>query len=252
MSISNHTTIRQKSVKLDDKATIELMNVNKRVVSNSNQKLNLHENNLDNKDYNKWLNVAINFLRERKISQISVKYLRKNNFCTEVDFKNPDFLEYLRLSGRLYYNEHDGIISLVKKYEIRNKAELINLLKKEENGLKYDDDLKGAYAEIEKDIEELKKSNLIKTVEQVLFYRDIDDPVEKILINPNYQSAISVIREIWKNECRGVEISKPEQKLDLTKETEIKLTKKKRKKTKIKSNIHLKHLLENIGAENKK
>lgn len=255
----------------EDMNTIELLNANNKIqLNNINNRKFMNNNNnssminsefnpnfnnsmqinsnYDNKDYNRWLNILISFLRDNHLNSVNIKHLKKHNISKEIDFKNREFLEYLRLTAKISFNPANEMMYLIKKYDIKSKNDLILLLKREENGLKYDDDLKTSYLDIDKDIEELKNSKKINVIQSekdlVLFYRDPDDEVEKMLVDTANHNALNLIRDIWKNECKFVEITKPEMKIDLSKENEFnKVSKKKRKRTKIKSNTHLLHLL---------
>jgi len=141
--------------------------------------------------------------------------LKDNNFKINDIFKNKiknyEKIEYF--SNNFY---------LRKKYKlIRNIDDLNNLLKNSENGIKIDEDLLSAYNSIKKDIDELKKEKKVRIINnklledknkefkkekeknktfEIMFYRNISDKIEELIINPNYEEAIEELRKIWKKD----------------------------------------------------
>ena len=239
MSISNITTKTAGKVQVyNDKATIESLNVIKQTPIKEPSQLDT------NKDFTRWLNNLISHLRDNGLDTLQIKHVKKISTCKEINFKNKDFINYIKQSGKINFNPNNETVSLIKKYDIKNKTELLTLLKNEENGIKYDEDLKNSYGEIERDVEELKKNKKIKTIQSekdvVLFYRDTEDEIEKLIIDPSNKLALNLIREIWRNECKLTDITKPEQKLDLNKDNEQMLKRKRKNRD---NSSHLNHLI---------
>jgi hypothetical protein len=156
-----------------------------------------------------------------------MEYLLKNelkdqNFKINEIFKNK-IKNYEKIE---YFNNN---FYLRKKYKlIRNIDDLINLLKNSENGVKIDEDLLSAYNTIEKDIEELKKEKKVRIINnkileeknkdfkkekeknktfEIMFYRNISDKIEELIINPNFEEAIEELRTIWKKDDLKIKIN---------------------------------------------
>jgi hypothetical protein len=156
-----------------------------------------------------------------------MEYLLKNelkdqNFKINEIFKNK-IKNYEKIE---YFNNN---FFLRKKYKlIRNIDDLINLLKNSENGVKIDEDLLSAYNNIEKDIEELKKEKRVRIISnkiieeknkdfkkekeknktfEIMFYRNISDKIEELIINPNFEEAIEELRTIWKKDDLKIKIN---------------------------------------------
>jgi hypothetical protein len=141
--------------------------------------------------------------------------LRDKNFEIDDDFKNK-IKNYEKIE---YINNN---FYLRKKYKnIHNIEDLNNLIKESENGLKIDDELYQAYNGIKKDIEEIKKEKKVRIINnklideknkeykkekeknktfEIMFYRNIQDKIEELIINPNLEQAINELRKIWKKD----------------------------------------------------
>jgi hypothetical protein len=148
--------------------------------------------------------------------------LKDQNFRINEIFKNK-IKNYEKIE---YFNNN---FFLRKKYKlIRNIDDLINLLKNSENGVKIDEDLLSAYNTIEKDIEELKKEKKVRIINnkileeknkdfkkekeknktfEIMFYRNISDKIEELIINPNFEEAIEELRTIWKKDDLKIKIN---------------------------------------------
>ena len=165
--------------------------------------------------------------KKRLCNENEMEYLLKNelkdqNFRINEIFKNK-IKNYEKIE---YFNNN---FFLRKKYKlIRNIDDLINLLKNSENGVKIDEDLLSAYNNIEKDIEELKKEKRVRIISnkiieeknkdfkkekeknktfEIMFYRNISDKIEELIINPKFEEAIEELRTIWKKDDLKIKIN---------------------------------------------
>lgn len=188
------------------------------------------------------INKIINFIRGKgqpcTSKQIKLEY-------PQVDLRSQEFISYLSKSEKIKYNPEKDIYELKSKYNISNINELKLLFKSSENGIPYDEELKDSYLKVVEDIDLLikeKKLRIIYNEEKklnILFHRDLNDPIEHYLINDDYKATLEEIRTIWKNELKhheGLEKYAP-----MIKKSDGKLLKKKRKEgTRIRqSNTHL-------------
>ena len=159
---------------------------------------------------------------ENEMENLLKNELKDQNFRINEIFKNK-IKNYEKIE---YFNNN---FFLRKKYKlIRNIDDLINLLKNSENGVKIDEDLLSAYNTIEKDIEELKKEKKVRIINnkileeknkdfkkekeknktfEIMFYRNISDKIEELIINPNFEEAIEELRTIWKKDDLKIKIN---------------------------------------------
>ena len=162
------------------------------------------------------------FCNENEMEILLKNELKDQNFKINEIFKNK-IKNYEKIE---YFNNN---FYLRKKYKlIRNIDDLINLLKNSENGVKIDEDLLSAYNNIEKDIEELKKEKRVRIISnkiieeknkdfkkekeknktfEIMFYRNISDKIEELIINPNFEEAIEELRTIWKKDDLKIKIN---------------------------------------------
>jgi len=155
------------------------------------------------------------FCNENEMENLLKNELKDQNFRINEIFKNK-IKNYEKIE---YFSNN---FFLRKKYKlIRNIDDLNNLLKNSENGIKIDEDLLSAYNSIKKDIDELKKEKKVRIINnklledknkdfkkekeknktfEIMFYRNISDKIEELIINPNYEEAIEELRKIWKKD----------------------------------------------------
>ena len=121
---------------------------------------------------------------------------------------DPLFLERLRASKKIAYDSLTEIFELKSEHNIKNIEELKQKIRTSEHGLREDGELIDSYPGIRNDIKRLKEEKFVRVVENadtakncnVLFYRDINDPTEKLIADPRYDEAIKELRKIWKDE----------------------------------------------------
>ena len=153
------------------------------------------------------VNRILNVLREFD-GNCSKKQLAEK--LPDFDFDNKANLEELSQYNRIKYDPVREIFELKSEYNIKNIEDLKQLIKTRKNGILEDEMLNDSYPGIKNDIEKLKKENIVKVIENtekkcnVLFYRDMADEFEKIIINPEYQEAICELRKIWKEELNNI------------------------------------------------
>lgn len=118
---------------------------------------------------------------------------------------DTNFVKYVNESQKLKYNDKKELFELKSIYDIKNIEELKSLIKeKRELGLLEDHQLKTAYKGIEKDLDFLKNEKFVKIIFNhekklnVLFYRDMNDIIEKKIVEPNFKDALKELRETWK------------------------------------------------------
>jgi hypothetical protein len=155
-----------------------------------------------------------------KCSENEMENYLKNEL-KDINFKiNDNFKNKIKNYEKIEYFSNNFFLR--KKYKlIRNIDDLNNLLKNSENGIKIDEDLLSAYNSIKKDIDELKKEKKVRIINnklledknkdfkkekeknktfEIMFYRNISDKIEELIINPNYEEAIEELRKIWKKD----------------------------------------------------
>lgn len=146
-----------------------------------------------------------------------IEYLRKNNHqasiseiqreISDFDIKgNKEFLNYIKVKlENVKFDENYDTLSIVSKYKLKNIEDLKEKIKSSEYGLLDSLELHDAYPKIKEDIERLKKENRIKVIHNeekisdVLFHKDKDDPIEKLLSDDTKLEALTFIRTTWNN-----------------------------------------------------
>lgn len=152
---------------------------------------------------NVWINKIIDFLRKNnntsKYEDITKEFKEFENF-----FKNnPDFLEYLHNSNKLNFDMNKRTFELKSKYDLKNIIQLKQKIQSLEYGIIEDEELLDSYPGIKSDLNVLKNENFVKQIYNeekkcnVLFYRDTNDEIEKIIIDPKYENALKELRKIW-------------------------------------------------------
>ena len=118
---------------------------------------------------------------------------------------DTNFVKYVNESQKLKYNDKKELFELKSIYDIKNIEELKSLIKeKRELGLLEDHQLKTAYKGIEKDLDFLKNEKFVKIIFNhekklnVLFYRDMNDIIEKKIDENKFKDALKELRETWK------------------------------------------------------
>lgn len=190
------------------------------------------------------INKIINMIRN-KGQPCTIKQIKEIN--PNLDLNNPDFIAILNTSKKLRFNKEKELFELKSKFNIRGYEDLQTLIKKEENGIPFDEELKDSYIGIEKDIERLKKEGKLRVIYndekkiEVLFYRDIMDVFEKYLVNEEFKETVDEIRKVWKDELKLHEGH--EKYAPIIKRRDENLLKKKKKKGNLmrsrQSNTHL-------------
>lgn len=174
------------------------------------------------------------------LSQVKKEY-------SNVDFNNPEFYQILANSTKVHFNPESEMFELKCKYPIKNLEDLKNLIKSKENGIPIDSELEDSYRNIKNDIEVLKLEKSLRIIHNedkkldVMFYRDIEDPLEKYIQNADFKDALNEIRNVWKNELKYHE--RNDNNVSVYKEREPRLLQKKKKKF-AKSKISNNHLLD--------
>jgi hypothetical protein len=144
-----------------------------------------------------------------------IENLRKNNHSatlsdlqrviTDFDIKgNKEFINFVKSKcENLRYDDNNDSLLIVSKYQIKNIEDLKEKIKASEYGLPENLELEDCYPKIKEDIAKLKKENRIKVIHNeekklnVLFYKDKDDPIEKILSDETKSEALKFIRTTW-------------------------------------------------------
>ncbi len=194
---------------------------------------------------NSWINIIIDYLKKREgfcyLDDLLRDFKDLDNFVKS----HNEFFEVLNKSNKIIYDGYKNIFQLKTKYNLKNIEELKEKIKYSDYGLPEDDELLDTYPGIKNDLERLKKENFFKSIYNdekkfnILFYRDCEDKIEKVIINPEYELALKELRKIWKEEINyfndeNVSFNKKKHR----NENEG-LGKKRRRKTKLIANNHL-------------
>lgn len=146
------------------------------------------------------LNRIIDILRLNG-GKISKKELSKK--LEDIDLGSRDFYDQLLQYKKIAYDPVRELFELKSEYNLKNIEELKNKIRTSEHGIVEDEELKDSYPGIKDDIERLKSEKFVRVILNnekkcnVLFYRDMADEFEKILINPEYDQSIQEIRKVW-------------------------------------------------------
>jgi len=151
------------------------------------------------------MNRIIHIIRNKN-KPCSLSELEKETKLKELA-SNKKFMRELLRSNKIRFDDKTEMLSLKSIYGISNLEELKAKIRESENGLPEDDELNDVYPGVKNDIEKLKAENYIRVIENtdkanILFYRDASDKFEERLINPDYQSAICLLRKIWKDDLK--------------------------------------------------
>jgi len=162
-----------------------------------------HSDKTNPDKYGAMSNRIILYIRQKGSQSLeNVQKELSNNFTIE-----NNFLNYINNEcPKLKYDLRTKKFELKSKYTIRNKEDLKELIRKSENGLVEDEELIDSYTGIKRDIEAIKNENYVKVIKNddtnknTLFYRDLSNPIELLLIDPNFKEAIEELRIKWKDE----------------------------------------------------
>lgn len=154
--------------------------------------------------YNPIINKIIKILKKRE-KALTINELQKE--IKEVDLRNNnDLFKLINKSEKLRYDERTETFQLKSKYHLNNIEDLKELIRNCDTSLIEDEELLDSYIGIRSDIERLKKENYIKEIKNeekkvnVLFYRDLSDKINNVLVDNQYKIAVDELRKIWKDE----------------------------------------------------
>ena len=135
-----------------------------------------------------------------------IEAIQKEITTFQID-NNPNFINYVNENcSKIKYDPRTKLFQLKSKYTIRNKDDLKELIRKSELGIVEDEELIDSYTGIKKDIESLKNENYVKVIKNddtnknTLFFRDLNNNIEKLLIDPIFKEAIEELRLKWRDE----------------------------------------------------
>lgn len=157
----------------------------------------------ETKNFKAVLNRMIDYLRLND-GHCSKKELTKH--LEDIDFNSKQFLFQISQYPKINYDQKKEIFQLKSEYNIQNIEELKNKIRSSEFGLLEDPELTDSYPGIKNDLDKLKQEKFAKVIVNnekncnVLFYRDMADNIEKIIINPEYESALKELRKIWNDD----------------------------------------------------
>jgi len=153
-----------------------------------------------------WINLIIDFLKKHDGICIYDDLIREFKDLDNFIKTHSDFFEILKNSNKVIYDPKLKTFQIKTKYEIKKLEDLKELIKSSKYGLPEDSELIDSYPGIKKDLEDLKRINFVKVVPNdekklnVLFYRDCNDKIEKMIVHPDNQQALQELRKIWKEE----------------------------------------------------
>jgi hypothetical protein len=208
----------------------------------SEKKMTLSEKRNPNK-YKQIVNRIIDYLgKNNHIASLTDIQKSINDF----DIKgNNEFIHFISTKcENLKYEETKELLSLVSRHEIDNYEGLKDKIKKSEYGIS-EAELENCYPRIKDDIERLRKENSVKIIFNeekkfnVLYFKDKDDPLEKLLSDESKSEALKFIRDTW-NEIKAHENF--EDKKDYIGVKKQRPESKKERKRKLKSRIQNTHL----------
>lgn len=195
---------------------------------------------------NSWINIIIDFLKKHEGICTLDELLREFRDLENFIKSHIEFFEVLNKSNKIIFDGYKNTFQLKTKYNLKNIEELKEKIRSFEFGLPEDDELLDTYPGIKTDLERLKRENFVKAVYNeekkfnVLFFRDCEDKIEKVIINPEYELALKELRKIWKDEINyfndeTVQYDKKRHRTD----NDAVLGKKRRRKAKLIANNHL-------------
>lgn len=208
----------------------------------------------DKKNYNAIVNRIMNILRKKDHPCTSTELQKE---IKDVDFKNKEFLRQLqKYDQKIRYDDKKDMFYLKSKYIMNNIEDLKEKVRVSEMGLMEDEELTDSYPGIKGDLEKLKRENYVKCVYNsekqcnVLFYRDLGDKYEKLIIDQEYMEALNELRKIWKDELTYYDTSEKNQYIAKKRLRSEPIQKRgeKRRRTKNWQNVHVEHLLSNLEA----
>ena len=163
-------------------------------------KKKVESNDIDRVHYNTYVNLIIDHIREKERAVTFNEIVKKLKIR-----ENSEFFNYLEQNNtKVLFDKVSKKFSLLTKYAIKDINELRELIKRSVNGVPEDKELYDSYSGVKNDIELLKYQNAVKSIQNdekkvnVLFYRERNNEVDKLLIDKNYDEAFLMLRDIWK------------------------------------------------------
>lgn len=121
---------------------------------------------------------------------------------TKLNLRHPeDLIVIMRDNPKILWDPAIDRYSLRNKYEIKDKHELLDHMRRTPDGLPNNQDLWDCYKGVEKDVEELKRQGRVRCVRNeekkvdVMFYRNAEDPVEHYARDLSLQEWV---KDLWK------------------------------------------------------
>jgi hypothetical protein len=193
---------------------------------------------------NSWINITIDYLKAHEGMCTLDELLRDFRDLENFIKSHNEFFEVLNKSNKIIFDGYKNTFQLKTKYNLKNIEELKEKIRSSEFGLPEDDELLDTYHGIKSDLERLKRENFMKVIYNdekkfnVLFYRDCEDKIEKIIINPEYDLALKELRKIWKDEINYFTDDTVQYNKRSRRDNEV-VGKKRKRKAKLIANNHL-------------
>ena len=193
---------------------------------------------------NSWINITIDYLKAHEGMCTLDELLRDFRDLENFIKSHNEFFEVLNKSNKIIFDGYKNTFQLKTKYNLKNIEELKEKIRSSEFGLPEDEELVDTYPGIKSDLERLKRENFMKVIYNdekkfnVLFYRDCEDKIEKIIINPEYDLALKELRKIWKDEINYFTDDTVQYNKRSRRDNEV-VGKKRKRKAKLIANNHL-------------
>lgn len=177
---------------------------------NSNE-LDLNEypnevcNQKDIKDYKTYIKILKDFFNTKNLTSIHLSDAKNEPSLKKIKF-DGEFLQLVKKDKALQYNDIDKSFTFVNKMIITDKHKFLEELKEHTNGIIYEN----FYEHFKDDLERMVKEGLVKIInfeengdkkdkkdKKILFYRNMEDDIEKLIFNN--KETIEIMRKIWKN-----------------------------------------------------
>ncbi len=196
---------------------------------------------------NSWINIIIDFLKKHEglcsLDELLREFRDLENFIKS----HNEFLDVLNKSNKIIFDGFKNTFQLKTKYNLKNLEELKEKIRASDYGLPEDEELLDTYPGIKTDLERLKRESFVKAIYNdekkfnVLFFRDCEDKIEKVIVNPDYELPLKELRKIWKDEINYFHDKTVQyDKKRFRNENEVVLGKKRRRKAaKLIANNHL-------------
>lgn len=121
---------------------------------------------------------------------------------TKLNLRHPeDLIVIMRDNPKILWDLMTDRYGLRNKYEIKDKGELLDHMRRTPEGLPNNQDLWDCYKGVEKDVDELKRLSKVRIVRNeekkvdVMFYRNPEDPVEQYAKTLTMQTWV---KDLWK------------------------------------------------------